>query len=329
MSIRKIGNRWVVDIDAPGSGRRKRIRKRFHTKPEAIRFEAFVRNQATQGKAWNPISTDRRTFKDLIETWYRLHGHNLKDGAARQSKLMNLAMAMGDPQADAVTAKLFIETRARRMAGDKPISANTANHDLAYAKAVFNELKSLDEWQHENPLSNVKKLTHQDPDLIYLDIDQVRELLEVLKKIPNRDPYIVALICLATGARWGEAENLKRSQVNNGQIMLQSKNGRPMWIPYECADIDAHIDGRRGQLFAPCSHLFRTAIDRTSIELPAGQLTHVLRHTFASTFMIQGGDIITLQKILRHTTLAMTVRYAHLAPGHLADAPKRSPLALL
>lgn len=35
---------------------------------------------------------------------------------------------------------------------------------------------------------------------------------------------------------------------------------------------------------------------------------------------MNGGNILTLQKILAHTTLAMTMRYAHLASDHLQDA---------
>lgn len=44
----------------------------------------------------------------------------------------------------------------------------------------------------------------------------------------------------------------------------------------------------------------------------------MLRHTFASHFMMAGGNILTLQKLLGHATLAMTMRYAHLSPDHLA-----------
>ncbi|KVE75715.1 hypothetical protein WI99_37670 [Burkholderia cepacia] len=60
--------------------------------------------------------------------------------------------------------------------------------------------------------------------------------------------------------------------------------------------------------------------------LPDGQLTHVLRHTFASHFMIRGGNILTLQRILGHQSLMMTMRYAHLAPDHLEEARRLNPL---
>jgi len=47
---------------------------------------------------------------------------------------------------------------------------------------------------------------------------------------------------------------------------------------------------------------------------------HDLRHTFASHFMMNGGNIYDLQKILGHTQIEMTMRYAHLSPDHLAEA---------
>jgi len=52
----------------------------------------------------------------------------------------------------------------------------------------------------------------------------------------------------------------------------------------------------QGRLFVDCMSQLRRAIERTQIELPDGQLTHVLRHTFASHFVMNGGDIFTLQK---------------------------------
>ena len=47
---------------------------------------------------------------------------------------------------------------------------------------------------------------------------------------------------------------------------------------------------------------------------------HDMRHTFASQFMMSGGSLYDLQKILGHTKIEMTMRYAHLSADHLASA---------
>lgn len=60
-----------------------------------------------------------------------------------------------------------------------------------------------------------------------------------------------------------------------------------------------------------------------------GQRTHVLRHTFASHFIMNGGNLLTLQKILGHQTINMMMRYAHLAPDHLSEAVTYNPISKL
>lgn len=42
---------------------------------------------------------------------------------------------------------------------------------------------------------------------------------------------------------------------------------------------------------------------------------HTLRHTFASHFMMRGGNLFDLQKVLGHKDIKMTMRYAHLSPA--------------
>src|SRR5271169_2416276 len=55
----------------------------------------------------------------------------------------------------------------------------------------------------------------------------------------------------------------------------------------------------------------------------AGFSWHCLRHTFASRLVMAGVDIRTVQELLGHKTIAMTVRYSHLAPKHTLAAVER------
>jgi len=47
---------------------------------------------------------------------------------------------------------------------------------------------------------------------------------------------------------------------------------------------------------------------------------HSLRHTFASQLAIKGTPIYTIKKLLNHADIAMTMRYAKLAPDSGKDA---------
>ncbi|MGH9393069.1 MAG: tyrosine-type recombinase/integrase, partial [Terriglobales bacterium] len=67
-------------------------------------------------------------------------------------------------------------------------------------------------------------------------------------------------------------------------------------------------------------HWFEAAIRKAGIaEFP----WHCLRHTFASRLAMAGVDLRTVQELLGHRTIQMTVRYAHLAPQHTLEAVER------
>lgn len=71
---------------------------------------------------------------------------------------------------------------------------------------------------------------------------------------------------------------------------------------------------------------FRRAVDWTGTKVTQGQCAHILQYTFASHFMMNSGNILALQKILCHSSIIMTMRYAHLAPDHLEEAITLNPM---
>ena len=193
----------------------------------------------------------------------------------------------------------------------------------------------MGQWKKANPLAELRQFKIEERELSYLTADQVRDLLEELTKGKNGHAAMIAKVCLATGARWSEAENLEARHIRNGQIQFAgTKSGKVRTIPidpsFEKALLAHHNKAETGQrLFAYSYAAFRDAVDRAGIVLQEGQLTHVLRHTFASHFMMNGGNILVLQRSLGHASLTMTMRYAHLAPDHLQEVVKLNPLSAL
>ena len=144
----------------------------------------------------------------------------------------------------------------------------------------------------------------------------------------HSDLEAVVRICLATDTRWSEAESVRKNQLAKYKITYTNTKGRKnRTVPISKELFDTLPDDRKGRLFSDCYGAFRSALERTGIELPAGQLTHVLRHTFASHFMINGGNILVLQRVLGHTDIKMTMRYAHFAPDHFESVINFNPLA--
>ena len=150
---------------------------------------------------------------------------------------------------------------------------------------------------------------------------------------------LIAKICLSTGARWSEAEELQISQVKHEVIeFARTKSGKVRGIPIDKDlgnEIRAHFKshGSLMRVFGSAAAAFREGVERSGLVLPDGQLTHVLRHSFASHFMMgdgaRGGNILVLQRLLGHADLKMTMRYAHLAPEHLQEARTLNPLSRL
>jgi len=91
---------------------------------------------------------------------------------------------------------------------------------------------------------------------------------------------------------------------------------------YKFCKVGARADFKNGY------RTLQRRVKNLSFTLPDGQMSHVLRHTFASHFIQNGGNILVLQKILGHGSLLMTIRYAHLAPEHLDEAVKFNPINL-
>lgn len=327
MAIKPVKNGWLVDIQPEGRIG-KRVRKTLKTQAEARRFEAFVRSKASTDEPYNPQKKDSRLLLDLVELWHDHHGHTLKSSQDRLRSLRNIAKALGNPVAYKFTAHHWTKYRAKRLEHVKPV---TVNHEQAYLKAMFSELGRLELWPHGNPLARVRKLRVDETEMAFLTEIQVRQLLSYFKRLSNRDCYFISLLCLSTGARWGEAESLRIENLRRDRVTyVGTKSSKNRTIPIDPRLAGQLMQRRRvGRLFGNAYQMFQDHIEATGISLPPGQLTHVLRHTFASHFMMNGGNILVLQRVLGHQSITMTMRYAHFAPDHLEQAATLNPVARL
>ncbi|OLO02614.1 phage integrase, partial [Salinicola socius] len=326
MAIKKTAKGWQVDIQPGGRGQR-RIRKTFPTKAQAQRFMNVTLGKAIAGEDYAPRKRDRRRILDFAQLWYEVQGVSLKDGKNRFRKMAYLAELMGNPMLSTLTPMDIVRFRQQRL--DAGISPNTTNHDLAHLRAMVNVAIRMDDYHGENPFAAVKAIRLPEAELSYLTHDQIDALFDELKQSRNAHVWLIATLCLTTGCRWSEAQTLRSENVQHRRVTyVGTKNGRNRTVPIS-DDLYEKLKNhgkRSGRLFPQDAYqAFSEAMNRTGIELPKGQRTHVLRHTFASHFIMNGGDLLTLQKILGHQTIQMTMRYAHLSPDHLADSLKFGP----
>ncbi|GEA51399.1 integrase [Vibrio inusitatus NBRC 102082] len=351
MTIKKVGNNkqkpWLLDA-YPNGRDKNRVRKHFATKGEAVQHEKYLLKQANEKPSLDDKG-ERRKLVEIVQIWHSLYGSTLANEGPIYSKMIKMAHAMGNPTASTFNAKTFGEFRGQRLRGDIIFTderwnkgapcVSTLNSELRRFKGIFNKLIELEEWKGPNPLGKIKPLKEHETEMGYLTNDQLTELLEHVKAHKLTNMYKIVVLCLSTGARWNEAAKLERSQLKvsvdkkSGKktfmvsfIKNKSKKNRSIPISEEVYQLIS--EGTSARLFEEdCYHSFRYILNKLALGLPKGQATHVLRHTFASHFMMNGGNILVLRDILGHSDITMTMRYAHFAPDHLTEAITFNPLS--
>lgn len=143
-------------------------------------------------------------------------------------------------------------------------------------------------------------------------------------------------VALNTGLRRSEQYGLTWDCVDFDRRQLtvpRSKNGETRHVPLNDAAIAAlrtaetyrngnpyvFLSGDGTRLHSP-RFWFDAAIQGAKVK---DFTWHCLRHTFASRLVMAGVDLRTIQELMGHKTIQMTVRYAHLAAHHRLAAVQR------
>ena len=320
---RKDGNKWKVDI-RPNGHAGKRIIRRFNTKAEALNFKNHILAQTSAGREWNPTPKDNRLLSEVIELWWNHHGKTLAAGADQRRILDLFCKALGDPIARSITTEDIHNWRSERLESIKPSTLNT---QMISVRGLFNLLRKQKLIDYENPAAPIRSIKVHENTKAFLSAGEI----ESLDAHPDRDVAIICEICLATGARWGEAMRLHYSEVHPDRITFNNtKTKRSRTVPIESALYDKiMVDRKAGQrLFRSCQAIVldysnpSDQRDAEHIHKPSAPYSETY---LCQSFHYDGGNILTLQKLLGHANLDMTLKNAHLAPDYLKEAVNLNP----
>lgn len=321
MSVKSIKGGYLVDI-RPSGVKGKRFRKKFAIKSEAIQYEKWILSQH-HNKEWISQPSDRRYLSALIDLWWKYHGQLMKSGELTLKKLYRIDRGMNNPTVNNLDSRFISDYRILRI--EQGVTPKTINRELSALSGMFISLSKSGHFSLDNPVKEVSVLKTFDHEMGYLTKDECYSLIETLAG----NERLAVKLALNTGARWGEVLALTKTQVRDGKVtFVNSKNGKNRTVPISDSLESELLSLNQSPLFTGVSYTdIRNSIQSIAPHLPKGQAVHVLRHTFASHFIMNGGNILTLQKLLGHANIQQTMKYTHLAPDYLLDAIKFNPLS--
>lgn len=237
----------------------------------------------------------------------------------------------------------------KTMIADMRSSALSASSISSYVRT----LKSFLSWCNENDKTQVNIKLYKAPETVketYTDKE-----LKILLKKPNIKScgfteyrnWVIVNLLLNSGCRAATVRNILVKDVNleNRAITYRhTKNGKIQIVPLCSAMIPILREYLRIREGKPNDILFpnENGIPLTESGLRQGIETynlsrgvsktsiHLFRHTFAQRYLQNGGDSLYLQKVLGHSTLAMTKHYCNIYDVDLVKTfDSFSPLATI
>lgn len=285
-------------------------------------------------------STLPKTFQDLAFYWLITYAQSHKAASSinRDKGILRnyLLPRFGENLLNEIRAK-DVELWITNLVIEKAMSKKSANDVLIVLNKILNDAVRW-EMLASNQVSRVSKFSIEERDFAFWKIAEVKRFLGYFLAI--KDPpriFWPAVLGLYTGMRRGEIQALhwrdideragliivKRSYCRVSKAFKETKSKKVRHVPISNALegilLRLHALGSQEFVvpFFNCE-CFRKEFQRLCRDARVPVIRfHDLRHTFASNFLMGGGNIYDLQKILGHSTIQVTERYAHLTPGHL------------
>jgi len=318
MSVRvyKRGKQWYTDVQHHGQRIRVAVGSNKDTAMDAAKA---IEGDLVRGRFHLAQLKPGPPFERVAEQYAEWAKQNKRSwGKSDRFKQHALLTYFRGKPITALTPWLIEKYKLWRKERVKPA---TINRELSILSHLFT--KAI-EWGHlaEHPMKGgkVKKLPGETMRERIITIEEEARLLA--EASDTLRPLVI--LALDTGTRRGEILGLTwdRVELRQGEILLtQTKNGRYRRVPL--TDRARHILQANATNATPTGHVFTRgngqplrsireaflgACERAKL---IGLRFHDLRHTFATRLATSGVDIVTVQRLLGHQTLAMTQRYAH------------------
>lgn len=313
MGVYKVKDVWYIDLYHDG----RRVRKAVGSKKDAENAMSAVKADILRGEY--RFKRDRKIrFEDFAKEYLEYQKTNITSWGRDESSLKRLLPFFGDMLLSKITPRHIEEYKKMRLDKVKP---NTINRELTCLKHLFTVAESYGKFDSKNPVKDVKFFQERQYIMKVLDREEINRLINV------SSGYLRSMIIFAlnTGMRKGEILNLRWNDIDFNEHYIyikESKSNKTRKIPMNGVVAATLKDIKREGEFVFMSpktetrfigtfRSFKTACRKAGVP---DLRFHDLRHT-AATLMVTGRtDLVTVKEILGHSSIEMTMRYAHPAP---------------
>lgn len=336
MSARKLHGSWWIDFRFNKTRYRKR--SPLNTRDGALDYEANIRQKLARGEPLTIVLAKGRSFENFAEEWMKTYvrvNNKHSEQISKDYKLRkHILPVFGSLALHEVNEARIDKFKLQKR--EEGLSAKTINNLLTLINKC---LQTAHEWDQLTKPPRIRWLRVPPQKVDFLSTEESKKLLDAAKDKPFWHDMI--LCGLRTGLRHGEligltwsdvdlerrTLNVIRSVVYKVEDSPKSNRGRPIPLCKDIYECLAAYPNKIGRIFSQATGESQT-YGRTQwafrqIRIKAGLRPmgwHILRHTFASQLVSKGVPLRVVQELLGHSTIQMTMRYAHLAPSTLREA---------